>query len=151
MAFKRLDDSGELVRNVVTCPCVLSARPACPFWCARGVLGHAAGMHVTRRRPDCPEHGRCDDRQGSVGRPPQNVVTGGSPFTVGMFVHPSAIPSGAGTQFVASRNVGNSRRDRSISSSGWSKPAQGAPVVKASADGAPAPLGNWGRRGCTGS
>jgi hypothetical protein len=36
----------------------------------------------------------------------QNVVTGGSPFTVGMFIHPSAIPSGAGVQFVASRNVG---------------------------------------------
>jgi hypothetical protein len=36
----------------------------------------------------------------------QNVVTGGSPFTVGMFIHPSAIPSGAGVQFVASRNAG---------------------------------------------
>jgi hypothetical protein len=36
----------------------------------------------------------------------QNVVTGGSPFTVGMFIHPSAIPSGAGVQFVASRNIG---------------------------------------------
>jgi hypothetical protein len=36
----------------------------------------------------------------------QNVVTGGSPFTVGMFIHPSAIPSGAGVQFVVSRNVG---------------------------------------------
>ena len=34
------------------------------------------------------------------------MVTGGSPFTVGMFVHPSAIPSGAGVQFVVSRNVG---------------------------------------------
>ena len=33
-------------------------------------------------------------------------MTGGSPFTVGMFVHPSAIPSGAGTQFVVSRNLG---------------------------------------------
>jgi hypothetical protein len=36
----------------------------------------------------------------------QNVVTGGSPFTVGMFIHPSAIPSGAGVQFVASSNLG---------------------------------------------
>ena len=36
----------------------------------------------------------------------QNVVTGGSPFTVGMFVHPSAIPSGAGMQFVVSKNLG---------------------------------------------
>jgi hypothetical protein len=36
----------------------------------------------------------------------QNVVTGGSPFTVGMFIHPSAIPSGAGVQFVVSRNLG---------------------------------------------
>ena len=33
-------------------------------------------------------------------------MTGGSPFTVGMFVHPSAIPSGAGVQFVVSRNLG---------------------------------------------
>jgi hypothetical protein len=41
----------------------------------------------------------------------QNVVTGGSPFTVGMYVHPSAIPSGAGVQFVASSNVGYATPD----------------------------------------
>jgi hypothetical protein len=47
----------------------------------------------------------CQEYSGGEGQA-QNVVTGGSPFTVGMFVHPSAIPSGAGVQFVASRNVG---------------------------------------------
>jgi hypothetical protein len=77
----------------------------------------------------------CQEYSGGEGQA-QNVVTGGSPFTVGMFVHPSAIPSGAGLQFVASRNVGTPRRPRrGIFSSGWSKPAHGAPVVEASADG----------------
>jgi hypothetical protein len=47
----------------------------------------------------------CQEYSGGEGQA-QNVVTGGSPFTVGMFVHPSAIPSGAGVQFVVSRNVG---------------------------------------------
>jgi hypothetical protein len=47
----------------------------------------------------------CQEYSGGEGQA-QNVVTGGSPFTVGMFVHPSAIPSGAGVQFVASRNLG---------------------------------------------
>lgn len=47
----------------------------------------------------------CQEYSGGESQAP-NVVTGGSPFTVGMFVHPSAIPSGAGMQFVASRNVG---------------------------------------------
>ena len=47
----------------------------------------------------------CQEYSGGEGQA-QNVVTGGSPFTVGMFVHPSAIPSGAGMQFVASRNLG---------------------------------------------
>jgi hypothetical protein len=47
----------------------------------------------------------CQEYSGGEGQA-QNVVTGGSPFTVGMFVHPSAIPSGAGVQFVASRSVG---------------------------------------------
>jgi hypothetical protein len=47
----------------------------------------------------------CQEWSGGEGQA-QNVVTGGSPFTVGMFVHPSAIPSGAGMQFVASRNFG---------------------------------------------
>jgi len=47
----------------------------------------------------------CQEYSGGEGRA-QNVVTGGSPFTVGMFVHPSAIPPGAGVQFVVSRNVG---------------------------------------------
>jgi hypothetical protein len=47
----------------------------------------------------------CHEYSGGEGQA-QNVVTGGSPFTVGMFVHPSAIPSGAGVQFVANRNIG---------------------------------------------
>ena len=47
----------------------------------------------------------CQEYSGGEGQA-QNVVTGGSPFTVGMFVHPSAIPSGAGMQFVVSRNLG---------------------------------------------
>ncbi len=47
----------------------------------------------------------CREYSGGEGQA-QNVVTGGNPFTVGMFIHPSAIPSGAGVQFVASRNVG---------------------------------------------
>ena len=36
----------------------------------------------------------------------QNVVTGQNPLQVGFTVHPSAIPSGAGVQFVANSNVG---------------------------------------------
>jgi hypothetical protein len=47
----------------------------------------------------------CQEYSGGEGQA-QNVVTGGSPFTVGMFVHPSAIPSGAGLQFVADSNIG---------------------------------------------
>lgn len=47
----------------------------------------------------------CREYSGGEGTA-QNVVTGGSPFTVGMHIHPSAIPDGAGVQFVASRNVG---------------------------------------------
>jgi hypothetical protein len=47
----------------------------------------------------------CREYSGGEGQA-QNVVTGGSPFTVGMFVHPSAIPSDAGVQFVVSSNVG---------------------------------------------
>jgi len=47
----------------------------------------------------------CREYSGGEGQA-QNVVTGGSPFTVGMFIHPSAIPSGAGVQFVVSRYVG---------------------------------------------
>jgi hypothetical protein len=51
----------------------------------------------------------------------QNVVTGGSPFTVGMFIHPAAIPSGAGVQFVASRNVGyaSPQRDQAFDLFEW--------------------------------
>ena len=45
----------------------------------------------------------CREYSGGEGQA-QNVVTGGSPFTVGMFIHPSAIPSGAGVQFVVGRN-----------------------------------------------
>ncbi|HEV8063321.1 MAG TPA: hypothetical protein VGP46_00760 [Acidimicrobiales bacterium] len=48
----------------------------------------------------------CQEYSGGEGQA-QNVVTGGNPFTVGMFVHPSAIPKGAGMQFVASRNLAN--------------------------------------------
>jgi hypothetical protein len=47
----------------------------------------------------------CREYSGGEGQA-QNVVTGGSPFTVGMFIHPSAIPSGAGVQFVVSSDVG---------------------------------------------
>jgi hypothetical protein len=47
----------------------------------------------------------CREYSGGEGQA-QNVVTGGSPFTVGMYIHPSAIPSGAGVQFVVSRYVG---------------------------------------------
>ena len=47
----------------------------------------------------------CQEYSGGEGQA-QNVVTGGSPFTVGMFVRPSAIPRGAGVQFVVSRNIG---------------------------------------------
>ncbi len=47
----------------------------------------------------------CREYSGGEGKA-QNVVTGGNPFTVGMFIHPSAIPSGAGVQFVASKNLG---------------------------------------------
>jgi hypothetical protein len=36
----------------------------------------------------------------------QNVVTGQDPFQAGFTVHPSAIPSGAGVQIVATKNVG---------------------------------------------
>jgi hypothetical protein len=46
----------------------------------------------------------CREYNGGEGQA-QNVVTGGSPFTVGMFIHPSAIPSGAGVQFVVGRNA----------------------------------------------
>jgi len=46
----------------------------------------------------------CQEFSGGEGQAP-NVVTGGSPFTVGMIIHPSAIPGGAGVQFVAGRNV----------------------------------------------
>ena len=52
----------------------------------------------------------CQEYSGGEGQA-QNIVTGGSPFTVGMFVHPSAIPSGAGVQFVASRNLGYVTQD----------------------------------------
>lgn len=46
----------------------------------------------------------CQEYSGGEG-PAQNVVRGGSPLT-GMFLHPSAIPNGAGVQIVATRNVG---------------------------------------------
>jgi hypothetical protein len=47
----------------------------------------------------------CQQYSGGEGQAP-NVVTGGFPPGAAMFVHPSAIPSGAGLQFVASRNFG---------------------------------------------
>jgi len=47
----------------------------------------------------------CQEYSGGEGQA-QYVVTGGSPFTAGMFIHPSAIPSGAGVQFVVSSYVG---------------------------------------------
>jgi hypothetical protein len=49
----------------------------------------------------------CQEYSGGEGQA-QNVVTGGNPVTVGMYIHPSAIPSGAGLQFVASSNIGYS-------------------------------------------
>ena len=56
----------------------------------------------------------CQEYSGGEGLA-QNVVTGGSPFTVGMFVHPSAIPRGAGVQFVASSNLGYASPQRNQS------------------------------------
>jgi hypothetical protein len=51
----------------------------------------------------------CQEYSGGEGQA-QNVVTGGSPFTTGMLIHPSAIPTGAGLQFVASRNIGYAKQ-----------------------------------------
>jgi hypothetical protein len=48
----------------------------------------------------------CQEYTGGEGQA-QNVVRGGSSLT-GMFLYPSAIPSGAGVQIVATRNVGGS-------------------------------------------
>jgi hypothetical protein len=47
----------------------------------------------------------CQEYSGGEGQA-QNVVTGGSPFTVGIFVHPSAIPRGAGVQIVTTSSFG---------------------------------------------
>jgi hypothetical protein len=47
----------------------------------------------------------CHEYSGGEGQA-QNVVTGGSPFTVGLFVHPSAIPPGAGVQIVTTSSFG---------------------------------------------
>jgi hypothetical protein len=47
----------------------------------------------------------CQEYSGGEGQA-QNVVTGGSPFTVGIFVHPSAIPPGAGVQIVTTSSFG---------------------------------------------
>jgi hypothetical protein len=47
----------------------------------------------------------CQEYSGGEGQA-QNVVTGGNPFTVGIFVHPSAIPSGAGVQIVTTSSFG---------------------------------------------
>jgi hypothetical protein len=47
----------------------------------------------------------CQEYSGGEGQA-QNVVTGGSPFTTGIFVHPSAIPRGAGVQIVTTSSFG---------------------------------------------
>jgi hypothetical protein len=47
----------------------------------------------------------CQEYSGGEGQA-QNVVTGGRPFTVGIFVHPSAIPRGAGVQIVTTSSFG---------------------------------------------
>ena len=47
----------------------------------------------------------CHEFSGGEGQA-QNVVTGGNPFTVGVFVHPSAIPTGAGVQIVTTSSFG---------------------------------------------
>jgi hypothetical protein len=47
----------------------------------------------------------CQEYSGGEGQA-QNVVTGGNPFTVGIFVHPSAIPRGAGVQIVTTSSFG---------------------------------------------
>jgi hypothetical protein len=47
----------------------------------------------------------CQEYSGGEGQA-QNVVTGGSPFTVGIFVHPSAMPRGAGVQIVTTSSFG---------------------------------------------
>jgi hypothetical protein len=47
----------------------------------------------------------CQEYSGGEGQA-QNVVTGQHPLQVGFTVHPSAIPSGAGVQIVATSNVG---------------------------------------------
>ena len=69
------------------------------FYPGRPEAGQSAWAFVHFKNNPCQEYSAGEGQA-------QNVVTGGSPFTVGMFIHPSAIPSGAGVQFVVSRNVG---------------------------------------------
>lgn len=73
--------------------------PASVEFVPANLVGHSAWAIVHFTGNPCQEY------SGGEGQA-QNVVTGGNPFTVGMFVHPSAIPSGAGVQFVVSRNLG---------------------------------------------
>jgi hypothetical protein len=47
----------------------------------------------------------CQGYSGGQGQT-QNVVTGGNPFKVGIFVHPSVIPRGAGVQIVTTSSFG---------------------------------------------
>ena len=47
----------------------------------------------------------CREYSGGEGQA-QNVVTGGNPFKAGIFVHPSAIPRGAGVQIVTTSSFG---------------------------------------------
>jgi hypothetical protein len=74
--------------------------------------GVPASVHFGTLRPGEPllrllhfKGNPCQEYSGGESQA-QNVVTGGSPFTVGMFLHPSAIPTGAGVQFVSTSNLG---------------------------------------------
>ncbi len=60
----------------------------------------------------------CQEYSGGESQAPK-VVTGGSPFTAGMFLHPSAIPAGAGVQFVATSNVGYQQGPQHIGLVEW--------------------------------
>ena len=60
----------------------------------------------------------CQEYSGGESQAPK-VVTGGSPFTVGMFLHPSAVPAGAGVQFVATSNVGYQQGPQHIGLVEW--------------------------------
>ena len=80
---------------------------------------------------------------------------GGDPHraerNISSIIHPSALPSGVGVQFIATLSTGTCRAARSATRSGssWCKPARSAPVAEPLADD-PATLTTWltGRAGC---